>query len=403
MKTFLSRLNLKILFLLCFLNDHFYPIDIKILIKKDTIPHSQKNSLEYSFENVKKVKDLNDPEAFYDIPKEMKQITLTYKNNDWYLNNKKLKTKQICLENKEIETHIAHEDCSYEGSIHLQTDENALYITNVVDLEKYVAAVVAKEFYSVWDANSLKIAAIITRTYATHKILKKKENSIYHLKNSIFDQHYCGYIYNEKIKHAVEETKGKIITWQKKPIMAMYHVCCGGVVPQECVGFNFEEHPYLKRKKKCTGCLTYKRYEWEINQTHDRFCDYLSSFLNQKILKIKKIIKIAHAKSGTVRRLLLELETLKQKKQKSSIQISLTNKQLRKIFNLPLSTHSAWFKLSFDKEHNITVIGKGNGHHMGLCQIGMNEYIKNGLPINEVITFYYPETEISHVEEIAFS
>jgi stage II sporulation protein D len=383
--------------LLCLLVNNLYSINVSILIKKETISEIP---FECSFEKVKKVYDLEDPEILYHVPEGTKKLVFTYKENTWYLNNKKLKIKKICLSNESEKENISYENCSYEGTILLQSDLKKIYVTNVVDLEKYVAAVVAKEFYSVWHLDSLKIAAIITRTYAVHKLLQRREASIYHLKNSIFDQHYCGYIHNEKIKNAVYETRGRIITWQKKPIMAMYHVCCGGVIPQECVGFNFEKHPYLERRKKCLGCKTYKRYAWEINLSHDIFCNYLSQFLNKNIVRVKRILKISHAKSGTVRRLFLEIETLKNKKKSSIVQVSLNNKQLRKILNLQLSIHSAFFKLQFDKNYNVKILGKGNGHHMGLCQIGMNEYIKNGIKIEEIIKFYYPKTQISLLEEI---
>ena len=386
------------LFLLFFLNIiRSNSLDVSILLSKND---AELNKKRYEFQHVTKIYDLDDPSVLYRPQDKEAIMILTFNNSDWYLNGKKLKIKRIGLINEEDDCCIKFENFLYQGILKIQPANNSIYVTNTLDIEKYVAAVVAREFYSVWQFDSLKVAAIIIRTYAMHKILKTNQQSLYNLKSSISDQHYSGYLYNERILSAVQQTKGQIITWNKKPIAAMYHVCCGGVIPEKCVGFNFDKFPYLKRKKKCNGCQSYKRYEWQLEKSHDIFCESLSEFLNKKIVKIKKILNIFHGKSGTVRRVLLEIETLKNKKMPHIIQVSLTNKQIRKILNLQLNIHSAFFKLHFDQDYNLKIVGKGNGHHMGLCQIGMNEYIKNGSSIEEIIKFYYPETKISYLQEI---
>lgn len=410
MKTFHYLNQVQILFLVCLtITSNIFCIDISILLEKYD---KNEENINLIFYNITKIYDLEDEDAFFrikntnNISKEQEneqKCVLSYIQNNWYLGKKKLKIKAIGLVNETKNNCIDYQNFSYQGIIKIHIDEKYIYITNTVDLEKYVAAVVAKEFYTVWHFNSLKIAAIIARTYAMHKIFQTKEkNKFFHIKSSIFDQYYCGYIHNDKIEAAVQETFNKIITWQNKPIIAMYHVCCGGVIPKECVGFNFEKFPYLKRTKQCIGCKSYKRYEWQIYRSHELICDQLSEFLNKKIIKIKKILKVTYGKSGSVKKLLLEIDILKNKKTKQTIQVSLSNRQLRKILNLQLNAHSAFFKLHFDNNHNLEIIGKGNGHHMGLCQIGMHEYIKKGLSIDEVIKFYYPETKILSLNQIDF-
>lgn len=401
MKKYLCQRTIKKLLLLCFYNFFIsYSIDISILLEK--CPIEKNNPINIYFRYVDKVFDVEDTESFFYFSDKTQDCLITYKEGNWYLNNKKLKIKNIGLRNEKKENYILYDNNKYEEEIKIHADNDFVYIINTLDLEKYVAAVVAKEVYETWNLKSLELAAIIARTYAIHKIhrhKKKKCIKSFHLKNSIEDQKYCGFIGSEKIKEAVFNTKDKIITWLFEPIIAMYHVCCGGIVPIDCIGFDFKQFPYLKRKKKCTACQNYKRYEWDIELNHNDFCFALSNFLNKKIVKIKKVKKI-NAKTGTVRRLILEVEIINKKRKKEMIQVFLSNRELRRLLKLQLSDHSPFFNIFFDQEHNLKITGKGNGHLIGVCQIGMNKYIEQGMSIEQIIRFYYPGTEISFIKEI---
>ncbi len=365
-----------------------------MLLKKyslnDTIPP-------LLFKNVEKIGDFDDQENYY---VHHDDFLLTYEKvkHSWYLDDKKLKIRNIFFTPRS-QVALLFDNCYYEGEIVIKIDENCIYIINYIDIEAYVASVVSHEVYAGWPAEALKAAAVTARTYAMHKLEEStKRNSLFHIKSSIEHQKYKGLTTDMRIHDAVGQTKGKIIMYQQKPILAMYHVCCGGVIPIECVGFDFQKCPYLKRKKKCTGCEDYKYYHWKNNIKSNIICDKLSCFIGKKVIKIKNIKKATYAKSGTIRRLCLEIQIINKNNKKEIIQVLLNNKDLRKIFDIQLSLYSSCFQVNFNNKLDVEINGRGHGHHIGLCQRGMHGYSKQGLSMEKILEFYYPHTTIGVIE-----
>jgi stage II sporulation protein D len=353
--------------------------------------------VELVFDNIISINDFDDP-SYQHIFNTPASIVLSYKKNVWFLNNKKLKIKKLQLK----VAHNAH-DCivyknnKYPDTILIIPDECSILIINRLCLEEYVKAVIAKEVFPEWNNEALKTIAIVARTYAVHLRDKaRQKNKMYHLKSSIHHQKYEGKHFHESIENAVSETHNMIIVdSRKKPILAMYHVCCGGVIPWYCVGFDFKNHPYLKRKNKCVGCNEYKNFCWNKEISYSTILNNLKIISDEKnIIKLNKIISISYAKTGAVRSMVLEVEIYKSKKNIIKKKIILNNKKLRTLFDIKLSQHSAFFDVSCDKDFNFIITGKGQGHHIGLCQRGMYGYTKQGKTYKDIILFYYPGTEI---------
>ncbi len=392
MKKYYYLKNYYIFYLLCFSQYLYTKQYIKVLLEKILIENFNKSLI---FENINKINDYNDKDNYY-ILTTNNNCNLYYNNKtqSWYLNNKKLKIISIELATKENE-YISFKNNKYEGEIIIQNDDKYIYIINHINLESYVASVVAKEFYSEWNIEALKTATIIVRTYALYKIEEsEKTKKNFHIKNSIEHQKYDGIKHDIKINNVVNETKGKIIQYNNKPILAMYHICCGGVKPIECVGFDFNKCPYLKRKKECIGCKDYKYYFWKNNINENDLCKELGNIIQKKVIKIKNIKKITYAKSGTIRRLAIEIVIINNKNKKEIILVLLNNKDLRKLFKIQLSSYSSCFTINFNDKFDVEINGRGHGHHIGLCQRGMHGYSKQGLTMEKIIEFYYPNTVI---------
>ena len=77
-----------------------------------------------------------------------------------------------------------------------------------------------------------KAFAIASRSYALVKYLEgAKSKKPYHIKNTNVHQTYNGFHTNPVLIQAVKETSGVILTYDKKPILAMFDCCCGDVIP----------------------------------------------------------------------------------------------------------------------------------------------------------------------------
>lgn len=382
------------LFYLFYFSQHLYcQQTIKVLLDKIPI---EKNNNYLKFEEAIKINDFDDKENYYILNEEC-ILNYNIEKKSWFLNNRKLKIKNIEI-SPEKNHYLSFKNNQYEGEIIIHNDDKYIYIINNIDLESYVASVVAKEFYSEWNIEALKTATIIVRTYALYKINESiKSKNTFHIKSSIEHQKYDGLQKDTKIYNAVDQTTGKIICYNNKPILAMYHICCGGVKPIECVGFDFEKCPYLKRKKECVGCRDYKYYFWKNNITGDILCEKLSNLINKQVIKIRKIKKATYAKSGTIRRLYIEVQIINKKNKKEIIMVLLNNKELRKLFNIQLSSQSSCFKVNFNEKFDVEINGRGHGHHIGLCQRGMYGYSKQGLSMEKIIEFYFPNTTIVNI------
>ena len=64
-----------------------------------------------------------------------------------------------------------------------------------------------------------------------------------------------------------------------------------------------------------------------------------------------------------------------------------------------MQNRSACFKITF--KSNVTIKGRGVGHHFGLCQRGAKGLIDKGKTYKEVLSFYYPKTYIETYENFS--
>lgn len=106
-------------------------------------------------------------------------------------------------------------------------DDGGAIIVNTVETGVYLASVVGSEEPSTWESEALAAQAIAARTYlATHLHL----HDHYDLEGDTRDQEYDG-VGNEvrTTLRAVERTAGVVITYNGRPIEALYSANAGGV------------------------------------------------------------------------------------------------------------------------------------------------------------------------------
>jgi stage II sporulation protein D len=338
------------------------------------------------------ISDMNDENCFYESEED--EIDLLFQDGFWYLNDKKLIIENIIIKQNKGRF-ICFDGHPYEGKFYIIKNNNDVFFINKLDLEDYVEFVVGKESYNGWPIESHKVSAIISRTFAIYKIkIAQRLNKLYDIVATIDDQKYLGAYHNKTIKKAVEETKELVISYNNEPILSMYHICCGGVIPSRCMGFDFKTHPYLARNYSCNYCNNYSGYNWDMKINHKEFCKKLSKFLNKDIYRIIKIENQTKSRSGSIRKIVLKVVFIDKKGNKTTKNITLNNKQFRQAFSLNMQTKSAYFSVKLDHNSNLIISGKGQGHHIGLCQRGAKSMIDSGYSYKEILKFYYPKTEI---------
>lgn len=279
-------------------------------------------------------------------------LTITPLGNEYTFNNKK-----------------------YHGSITLMPYKNNLIAIANVELEEYVARAVQAESYAHWPLEALKAQAIASRSYAVAMMLKAHaKQEPYDLTDSTFHQKSSGGTLFSAAKTATESTKNIMVGYEKKPALAMFSSCCGGVKPEHIGWVNFQETPYLKRPYACTYCKNAPTYRWKNTLTTQ---ELTKTF---KLPRQIKALTIAEKDAaGIVTKLAAHDGT------------TLHTVDAKKLYAAHRGIKSYYFDVT-QKGQYVTFSGAGFGHHLGLCQRGAAEMARLGWNHRKIVQYYYPNT-----------
>ena len=264
-----------------------------------------------------------------------------------------------------------------------------------VALDSYLCNVVSAEMPADFDEEALKAQAVVARTYTIYKIENKK-----HENADICDDSTCcqAWVSKEirfsrweeakresnwaKIEKCVNETKGKIITYQNKPINAFFHSNSGGTteLPVNVWGGG-ENLPYLK-VVETAGEEGYTQYSSEvvlskeelINKLKVKYEDINVNFENEDDIKI-----LEHTDSGRVRTIKFGNHELSGVETRTLLGLKSTNFEIQK------------------QDGNIKFTVKGYGHGVGMSQTGADTMAKQGKNYEEIIKHFYSGVEITNM------
>lgn len=309
-----------------------------------------------------------------------KSFLCDFRDGALYCNGKRLDKNALCISS--VDNRCSYRDNVYAGDITLCISNGRFSIINTIELEEYVYSVIRSEGWPGWPLEVNKVFAIMVRTYAIHRLMATKGHTkqLYDIKATNIHQTYKGVHDYEHLHQAVQETHGMILSYNKQPLVAMYDSCCGGVTPAHISGFDFKAHPYLARPYPCTYCSECKLYTWRYRYTHEQ----LAQLLQQEFPAIKQIkeLRITHTdRAGKV----LEL----------SVKGSRAHKKISGALMYRLCKGIKSFCYTIKKEDDSFLFeGKGFGHHLGVCQWGVRNMVKQGFLYKEILDYYYPGTRL---------
>ena len=224
-----------------------------------------------------------------------------------------------------------------------------------------------------FEIEALKAQAIAVRSYTYKKLETKSHNDV----NLCTDPNHCQAWKSpeetenyRKIVKAVEETEGKVATYDGKIINAVYHASSGGFT-ENAINVWSGQEDYLISVKSPKEEI---RLSEVVVSTKD--------FLNKLKLKDSKKIEI---------KILSRTEGNRVKEISINKKI-FTGNEIRKIFNLKSSNFEV-----FIKNADIKFEVKGYGHGVGLSQWGAQAMALEGKTCEEIIKHYYTGVEIQIV------
>lgn len=295
-------------------------------------------------------------------------------------------------ENKQGEEQYNYKNYKTIRLLHKDTGE-----VEEVGLDEYLYHVVSAEMPANYELEALKAQAVVARTYTVYKIQNPK-----HENADICDDSNCcqAWVSKEerlarwketerednwkKIKECVDATKGKIITYENKPINAFFHANSGGTTELPVNVWGGIDFPYLQ-VVETVGEEGYAQYSSEVELTKEELIEKLKAkyedieidFEKQEELKIME-----YTDSGRVKTVKFGNHELSGVETRTLLGLKSTNFEIIK------------------QDDKIKFTVKGYGHGVGMSQTGADAMAKQGSDYEEIIKHFYIGVEIKDINSL---
>lgn len=299
--------------------------------------------------------------------------------------------EKVSTKIEEQENEVINYDYSkYKTITLLHKDTNEV---EQVNLDEYIACAVSAEMPATYELEALKAQAIVARTYTIYKITTSKK----HDNADICDKSTCcqAWISKEdrqkkwdedkrtenwnKIIQAVNETAGKIITYDNKPINAFFHSNSGGKTEVPFYVWGGTGYPYLQ-VVETSGEDAYSQYSSEAKFTKEEFVE--------KIKKEHEDFEINLDEENCI-------EIIKRDDSDRVVTIKVGNINLSGVETRTLlGLRSANFTVEINQDEILFKV-IGYGHGVGMSQTGADALAKQGKNYEEIIKHFYTNVEIT--------
>lgn len=275
---------------------------------------------------------------------------------------------------------------SYRGTAELSAGDKGILVVNELALEDYLVGLINCEISSAWPIEAVKSQAVIARTYALNR-KEARKGFPYHLESSVIDQVYDGCeIEDSRARRGVSETAGEILMYGGSVIQAFYHSNCGGrtETAENVWGARL---PYLNGVD-CQYCLTNPSVAWEQKLSLQEIEDKAKS-AGIKVAGVTDIRPGLRNTRGRLKNVLIV---------SSRGDVSVTGDQFRKVIGYGVIKSTNFTVKAANGE--VSFSGLGNGHGVGLCQWGSKQRALDGFGYTEILSYYYPGTELRKFSEL---
>jgi stage II sporulation protein D len=256
-------------------------------------------------------------------------------------------------------------------------DENAIVH---MDIETYVAAVVAGETPNTWPMEALKAQAILARTFALKFVTEKESRyTSADISTDITEaQAYNAAAINERILRATQETAGMILLTDEGALpYTWFHSHSGGMTETAVNGIDWEgeEPTYIIS----TDGLEADSTSWDASFTLEEFIAACRQ-TGANVTTCKGISISRRGKSGRAVTLLVDGTPVNA----ARLRISLGSTKMRSTLLTNLSIRNG----------NVHMTGRGYGHGVGMSQWGAHALAQQGWTAEQILFHYYTSLQL---------
>lgn len=297
---------------------------------------------------------------------------------------------------------LRYREDRYRGMFRILPHGANLELINIVHMDDYLKGVVPSEigFTGEGEFEAIKAQAVAARTYSMSR-LSQYPDEPYDMKSDVSDQLYHGVKVEEPIvSRAIDGTRGYVVKYRDQLIDAYYHSTCGGCTDDIDEVWEKAEASYLRAVSDSEYCSWSKYSNWRESYTAEQLRVRIEQYLSSergRVIRIDDILDI-YVKSRTAGSRVAELVV-----RTTDGSYSFGKDRIRWVFrrssNPELILQSARFTVETKIDDNgkllrADFIGSGYGHGVGMCQCGAIGMSRNGRKFDDILTFYYRNTEL---------
>jgi stage II sporulation protein D len=292
-------------------------------------------------------------------------------------------------------------DKQYRGHLRLSIHESepTFEAVNLVPLESYLFGVVGAEMQSYWEPQALKAQAVASRTYCLYIKDRFGKNRTWDMTQSESSQVYRGLdAETQTVRAAVSATAGEILVApstddDREVILAAYYSSsCGGHTEAAENAFGGERSDSLRgvQCRYCAGVARRSNYYWKpvtmtMQDISEKLMRRYSALKKLETLTDFKVSKLGY-KSRVVRVKLIgkngETDTVRGEDFRLCL-----DPTGRKIKSAIFTVEKKGTMISFQN-------GLGFGHGVGLCQCGAQGMARKGKTYKDILSHYFPESNL---------
>ncbi len=288
----------------------------------------------------------------------------------------------------------------YPGSLRVAVrDDGAIDLVNLVDVDRYVASVVAHEVWPSFAEEAYRAQAIVARTYVVYQ-MRRRSKASHDVSATQRSQVYRGIrndVVGRRAMEATRYTSGLVCTWrdggEDRLFSTYYSAACGGVSQSASIFGSGDDVPPLRGGVRCDYCKIApgKSYRWgPVRMSADEVLDRLTARYSDcaELGGIASIEVIARTVGNRPVRVRIHGLSGKSKELGAErFRLALGASVIRSTdFDVRATTGEVVFEN-----------GRGFGHGLGLCQWGMQGQAAIGKRAGEILKYYFPGCRMTRV------
>ncbi len=269
--------------------------------------------------------------------------------------------------------------------------DGKLVAVNALDLETYLAGVIAEEMPAQYSFEALKAQVVASRTYALYslRLAERQGRSGVFSAGTVFQVYRGVSAEHPRVLQALEQTRGQVLTYLGRLFRAYFHSTCGGQTAAAALAFDEPDIPPLGGTW-CGACEDTKFSHWRTPLA----VEILDAAVRRRLARVGSGMGVGELRGlevsdtgpdGRVRYVRVDhsLGSFEWRADRFQRQIEAVARG---------TIRSTRFHIDRgEKAGDYVVEGRGWGHGVGLCQVGAGRLAKT-MDYPEILGRYYPKS-----------